>query len=127
MTASGLPVIGDLLATNRHLEIYCYAPGCRREARLSATEAVRLLGPETPFVGLKKRLRCSRCGQRGRHGYIDVRPCTLDLSAWELRQKYRGSDATPEPAPGYLDTELARLQRLLGDRGELGGDGPVGG
>jgi hypothetical protein len=74
-SAGAAPVIGELLDTNRHLYIRCSI--CDREVRLSAVEAVQLLGRNTPFLGLPKRLRCSRCGRHGRDGQITAWPCTL--------------------------------------------------
>ncbi|MFN4177362.1 hypothetical protein [Phenylobacterium sp.] len=122
MTAPA-PVLGDLLLINQHLVVTCCRPTCRREVRLSAARAVDLLGPATPIGEAKRRLRCEACGARGRRKEIDVRPCTLDLSAWQAREAAASAAARGERPRYDLDAYLATLARLAG--GDLGGDGPV--
>lgn len=124
MTTARAPTIGDLLQTNTHLIVTCCRPGCRREERLSAARACELLGLETAFEGLERRLRCSRCGARGRDGFIIVRPCSLDQSAWAARQRAASAEQAGAGLGWDLEGYLATLRRLV-PGGDLGGDGPV--
>lgn len=113
------PTVGDLLKINQHLDIEC---SCGWRVRWNAVEACERLGVSMPFEGLTQRLKCSACGRPGRDGRLSARPCTLDLSAWWSRERGAGWNGG---GSSELDAELATLQKLLGDRGELGGDGPV--
>ena len=122
--AERAPTVGDLLRINRHLYVAC---SCGRQVRLSAAEAVRRFGLTTPFDGLRRRLVCSGCGRHGRHGFITAWPCSLDLAAWQARETHAEAVARGDrdEAERYGPHVLERLQRLLGEDGALGGDGPV--
>ena len=54
---------------------------------------------------------------------IDVRACSVDLSADTARSAHARAAAAGERMGYDLDKHLAVLARLAG--GELGGDGPV--
>ncbi|WP_091737876.1 hypothetical protein [Phenylobacterium immobile] len=110
-------VVGDLLAINQHMDIWCARPGCGRHERWGAVEAVRRLGRETPFGSLRDRMRCSGCGYRGRD-FIDVRPCDLDGTAWGYRERIARH-------PGSFDFEGAMTRLRSAACGDLGGDGRV--
>lgn len=110
-------VVGDLLTINQHLDIWCQHPGCHRHLRWKAVEAVQRLGRDTPFDTLRDRMRCSACGVRGRQ-WIDVRPCTLDESAWSARERI-----ARDPGSFNFEQSIELLTRLAG--GDLGGDGPI--
>ncbi len=58
------PVIGDLVAMEQRLEIWCGR--CHRHAYMAPQEAVRLLGARTTFPQARLMLKCA-CGARGRH------------------------------------------------------------
>jgi hypothetical protein len=115
-------VLGDLLKINQHLVIYCNAPTCRRRIRWPAAEAVERLGFSTTFAQAVGKLRCAICGRRGAFGAgpIEVRPCSLDQSAWWAREKLAGGRSSE----AHLQASLAMYRKLLGGE-ELGGDGPV--
>ncbi len=117
------PVMGDLLKINQHLWITCGMPTCGREERWPAVKAVERFGFECTILEARRRAVCAKCGARGRDNRIDVRPCTLDGSAWSAREDHqrRPDEYTAEQLADYLFT----LTKLLGGRGELGGDGPV--
>lgn len=120
-----LPVVGDLLAINQHADIECHWHACRRQARWTARQAVQRLGFDTTWPRAAKRLRCHACGALGRERQVSIRPCTLDLAAWEVRRKYGTVAATGDAyAAERLAEELFTLTKLLGSRGDLGGDGP---
>jgi hypothetical protein len=119
------PVVGDLLKINQHAEIECHWHACRRQVRWSALQAVQRLGLDTTWPQAAKRLRCHACGALGRERQVSIRPCTLDLSAWNVRQKYDALAAAGDAlAAAHLADELFTLTKLLGGRGDLGGDGP---
>ncbi len=115
------PVMGDLLKINQHLWITCGMPTCAREERWPAAKAVERFGFNCTILEARRRAVCARCGASGRGNRIDLRPCTLDGSAWAARQKH-ASDPVGYPAERLADT-LFTLTKLLGGRGELGGDG----
>jgi len=117
------PVMGDLLKINQHLVVACCWPTCGHEVRLSAAMAVKRFGFNCTMAQARRRAVCSRCGATGRENRIDLRPCTLDLSAWSAREKHASNPA--EYTADHLADTLFTLTKLLGGRGELGGDGPV--
>jgi ribosomal protein S27AE len=120
--------VRDLLSSNQHLNIWCAAPGCRHKVRWTAVQACERLGPETPIAEARRRLRCGRCGARGRDGHLDAHPCTLDAAAAFARQQHAAAAARGEDLPWPLDETLAHLQGLIFEaEGDLvlGGDGPV--
>lgn len=118
------PVMGDLLKINEHLMIYCGGHDCRRQVRLTAVEAVELLGFHTTMAQAERRLNCSACGRRGRDRFISVRGCSIDVTAWNARQAQATAAARGERLSWDLEQHLNSLRRLLGGEG-LGGDGPV--
>lgn len=122
--AASAPVLGDLLKINQHLIVACYRHGCRHEVRLSAVEAVTLLGAEATLAAAARRLVCRRCGARGRRKEVGAWPCSLDQAAWDAREERRRGVRNGEDGGRDLDGYLATLAKLA--RGRLGGDGPVG-
>jgi putative SOS response-associated peptidase YedK len=71
------PTMADILAAELHLVISC--AGCRRSVRLTPLEAVDDLGAACTILQARARLRCVWCGSR--KPLIDVRPCSVDMSA----------------------------------------------
>ncbi|MDZ4372665.1 MAG: hypothetical protein U1C74_14740 [Phenylobacterium sp.] len=118
-------LLRDLLTINQHIYVQCHRPGCERRVRLGAAQACETIGPDVPVPGLGRRLRCGTCGARGRDGLITTWPCTLDWSAHTTREQWASAARNGDPVPWDLEEELATLRQLLGDHGELGGDGPV--
>lgn len=58
---------GDLLALyirDYSLSVKCSGLNCLQGRKLSVPQALRWFGPEVTIGGMKKRLRCSRCGER---------------------------------------------------------------
>ncbi len=110
-------VVGDLLAINQHLAIWCNNPDCWHQERWSAVRAVETFGASSEFASLAGRLRCSKCGRRGL-GAVTVRACDLDATAWSYREKIARH-------PGSFDFEGSMVRLMAAAGGELGGDGPV--
>lgn len=120
-------LVRDLLKINQHLNVWCCKGGCRHKVRFSAVRACETFGPDADVHELMARLRCAKCGARGRDGHIDVHSCTLDWSAHHAREQQANAIARGVELPWCLDDTLARYARLIfetGDR-DLGGDGPV--
>lgn len=68
-----------LLPTGQRLEIWCCRETCRHELFWSAGEAIARLGAACTINQACQRLRCSRCGARGREKWIHCRPAVTDF------------------------------------------------
>jgi putative SOS response-associated peptidase YedK len=84
--APNAPTLQHLADEEIHVTLTCNA--CHRTVRLTPTEAMELLGPDCTMMEARDRLRCSWCGAAGR-SVIDVRPCTLDISAKRVLEDAR--------------------------------------
>lgn len=71
--------IAFLFQSEQHLIVHCH--DCRHEVRLTPLQAVVALGEACPFEEAARRLRCSKCGARGRDGRIAAYPCMADCYA----------------------------------------------
>ena len=81
------PTLAVLLEIPQRLEISCH--GCHRETIvMSPEEAVAKFGADMTFVRLRRILRCSKCGERGRDRMIDARGSTADFYAAAERDKH---------------------------------------
>ncbi|MFN3585775.1 hypothetical protein [Phenylobacterium sp.] len=89
--------MADFLDGDRDLLAACRMPGCDYTRRMSPAEAVALLGHRCTILAARRRLRCSRCGARGRDGFIDLRPDSLP-------RDYRPDRSGPYgPMPAFAD------------------------
>lgn len=74
----------DALAEGIGAIVWCYGPGQKRcewfTTYLTAQEAVDLFGGDATYEQASRRLRCRKCGQRGRDGRISIRPSTNDMA-----------------------------------------------
>jgi hypothetical protein len=68
-----------LLATGQRLEIWCCRHTCRHEAFWTPTEAIARLGPNCTIRRAEHRLRCAKCGARGREREVMCRPSVTDF------------------------------------------------
>jgi anti-sigma-K factor RskA len=93
----GTPVIGDLVASQQRLEVYCHNDVCRHHVTLEPLDACLLLGEETTFEDAQRRLTCSRCKVKGREGWITVQASMQDYYE-RLREK--GYTVPVRPASG---------------------------
>ena len=64
-----MPTIASCLALGCNVHVHCATPGCGRLVVLDAAAIERELG-DMDFDELRRRLRCSSCGQRP----VDVTP-----------------------------------------------------
>jgi hypothetical protein len=61
-------VLGDVLVEGLHILASCR--NCRHRANLSPLPLAKRLGYDHSLSGLRRRLRCSKCGMRD----VEVRP-----------------------------------------------------
>lgn len=108
-------VIADLLETGFGLLICCSLPSCYREVRWGPQEAVQRLGRLTTLPQAQRRLSCTRCGSKGRHGFITCRVDPEDRDEAALRWRYENAKMLGKPvdlAAGLEIIERRRANRL---------------
>lgn len=94
-TPGPAPVIGDLVAREQRLEVWCCK--CRHEVQMPPAEAVRLLGAKTTFPAAARKLSCGVCGARGRDGMVRCRGSVEDFYSRLARE-------TGMPMPTHRDS-----------------------
>lgn len=77
------------------LELTCYYPTCRRVVLLFPEDAARRFGANAVFPAIAKRAVCTKCGARGRDGFITCGPYWEDVQTrrqalWEAERIAKG-------------------------------------
>ncbi len=67
--------IPTLASLDMDVRVFCTNHDCRRFVVIPRGPLIEKLGPDFPFIGLRKRLRCSLCNTKG----VDVQPDWPDM------------------------------------------------
>jgi transcription elongation factor Elf1 len=83
---TGAPPLTSLLDPWQRLHIDCCR--CRHKVEMTPEAAIATFGADMTVPRLKRVLKCSACGARGREKDISVYPNTRDYSDWLDRENY---------------------------------------